>query len=151
MKCNASVVAGILFAVLGAVLCGLIPSQIAVLEIYSDELSPRFFPYACAGLVIFFGVINAIVGAHERREEGAEGKRQGLKLVGTILLTILVGFAIMQLLGMVVALSLLVAALCYLLGERNWKLLLTIGVVWGVAVYVVFELLFSFALPKGVF
>lgn len=152
MKCTSSMLTGGFFVLLGLAICAVIPSQITVLAIYGDELSPRFFPYLCAILMVVFGFVTLLKGRSEAQgcTLSAEN-REGVQKILVILACTAVAFLLMAVLGMVVALALLVVAQCYALGVQSPKLLCMVGLGWAVSVYVVFELIFAFALPKGLF
>ena len=152
MKCTTSMLTGGFFVLLGLAICAVIPSQITVLAIYDEELSPRFFPYLCAILMTLFGFVTLLKGRSETQGCSLSPEsREGVQKILVILACTAVAFLLMAVLGMVVTLALLVVAQCYALGVRSRKLLCMVGLGWAVSVYVVFELIFAFALPKGLF
>lgn len=113
---------GLVTALFGAILIlGIIPAQAE--DIVRGAVSPRDFPTFAAGIMVVFGLVQAIYPTGENRYELAEMGRAAL-VVGAGLLTLL----LMTRFGYIAAAPALAAALMLFAGERR-PLWLAVGVV----------------------
>lgn len=132
---------GLVIALLGTTLIlGIIPAQAE--DIGRGALSPRDFPIFAAGVMVVFGLVQAIYPTGENRYDLTEMGRAAL-VVGAGLLTLL----LMTRFGYIAAAPALAAALMLFAGERR-PLWLAVGVVAmpGV-IWTLFEVVLRRPLP----
>ncbi len=150
MNCNKSTLTGLLFALLAIACIFIIPDQVRVMELYEDELSPRMFPYILSVIVLFFSL--QIIWTH--RKDAAitfdtnSISPQTLYIFASMAISCVIAAGV-YLFGMIAITTAVMLALCVLLGCRNLLALGCMTVGWIVFVYLVFEMAFNFALPKG--
>ena len=69
--------------------------------------------------------------------------------VGLMLVAMAVAFLFLEELGFLVATTLFMVAMIYALGERSWRMLLTVPPLSAIALYMVFGVWLRVPLPKG--
>jgi putative tricarboxylic transport membrane protein len=69
--------------------------------------------------------------------------------VGLMLVALACVFLFLEELGFLIAVTLFMAAMIYALGERSWRMLLTVPPLSAIALYVVFAVWLRVPLPKG--
>lgn len=73
----------------------------------------------------------------------------GWQHVGLMLAAMAAAFLFLEELGFLVAVTLFMAAMIYALGERSWRMLLTVPPLSAIALYTVFAVWLRVPLPKG--
>jgi hypothetical protein len=69
--------------------------------------------------------------------------------VALMLIALTLAFLLLEELGFVIATTLFMAAMIYVLGERSWRMLLIVPPLSAIALYAVFALWLRVPLPKG--
>ena len=122
------------------------------------------FPFLSAGtpgpgflpLLIAIGIIASglalLAGALRGMRVGARPTWPSLAgwwHVGLMLVAMAIAFLFLEDLGFLVATTLFMAAMIYALGERSWRMLVTIPPLSAIALYMVFAVWLRVPLPKG--
>jgi putative tricarboxylic transport membrane protein len=112
---------------------------------------PGFLPLLIAiGIIVCGGAL--LVSA--RRGTQVVGKPSWPSLAGwwhvaLMLFAMAIAFIFLEELGFLVATTLFMAAMIYVLGERSWRMLLTVPPLSALALYMVFAVWLRVPLPKG--
>jgi putative tricarboxylic transport membrane protein len=112
---------------------------------------PGFLPLLIAIGVIASGVallVGALRGIHVV-EKPSWPSLAGWRHVALMLVAMTIAFLLLEELGFLVATTLFMAAMIYALGERSWRMLLTIPPFSALALYMVFAVWLRVPLPKG--
>jgi hypothetical protein len=113
---------------------------------------PGFLPLLIAIGIIASGV--ALLGGAVRRTRTLAKPNwpslAGWWHVGLMLVALAVAFLFLEELGFLIATTLFMAAMIYALGERAWRMLLTVPPLSAIALYMVFAVWLRVPLPKGI-
>ncbi|MBM7332577.1 tripartite tricarboxylate transporter TctB family protein [Alcanivorax marinus] len=112
-------------------------------------LSPRAFPYLCAGAVTVLGVALVIFSARDRAlaERPAPVSRAALKRLVVVLAVLALVLALMQWVGFLAAAVVAVALLMLLMGERRWLPIVLTSLGWSLFLWVLFDRVLGTPLP----
>jgi putative tricarboxylic transport membrane protein len=112
---------------------------------------PGFLP-----LLVSFGIIGAgvviVFGAVRDRARAAVKwpPISGWLRVVLMLAAMAASFLLLEALGFVIVTALFMAVMVYCLGERSWRILVTVPVLSAVGLYIVFAVWLRVPLPKGI-
>jgi putative tricarboxylic transport membrane protein len=153
MHLNKSVVAGIILMVFSIVtLAFIIPTQIKTVEIYSQEMSPRFFPNLAMVILLILSVILIVTKLMipQAEDDVKPFRRKELfQASGAIIVMGLCVFLIETIGYFLCTTGALVGLMLYL-GSRNWKALIIAAIVLPIFIYLLFEKGLNLELPRGV-
>lgn len=112
-------------------------------------LSPRAFPYLCAGAITVLGVFLVLLNlkASRRDQIKAPVARPALRRLLVVLSVLVVTLALMQWAGYLAAAVVCVALLMWMMGERRWLLILLTSVGWSLFLWFLFDRLLGTPLP----
>lgn len=116
------------------------------------DISAAFFPTVVAGIMIVCSVvmlIKAIVKPEIREPLSAEEKKGYLRGILTIL-TCLIYVLIFKPVGYIVSSMLAVFALMLIFGNRRWKIIIPITIVFPILLYLAFSYGLKIVLPAGI-
>ncbi|MCD8052996.1 MAG: tripartite tricarboxylate transporter TctB family protein [Lachnospiraceae bacterium] len=133
----------------------LIPTQVNVL--IEGMVTTRFMPYVVTILIAVCAVVD-IVETYVKGRASEEGRAEiryfdvrGLLRVLASVISLVVWLFILPRLGFVLSTVLLGIVTMWLLGERNWKVILVLSVILSLSVYCIFKLGLDLRLPTGLF
>jgi putative tricarboxylic transport membrane protein len=112
---------------------------------------PGFLPLLIAAGIIACGVT---LLAGSLRDSTASARPSWPSLAGwwhvaLMLVAMATAFLFLEELGFLIAVTLFMAAMIYALGERSWRVLLTVPPLSTIALYLVFAVWLRVPLPKG--
>ncbi len=112
------------------------------------SLSPALFPLIVASLVLIFSISQIIKGLKDKeaREESKMSKENFNKLIGIIIISFVYLFLLPKL-HFLVSSILYLLIFMYILGERNWKILLGISIITPLLIQYVFGTILDVYLP----
>lgn len=133
----------------------LIPTQVNVL--IEGMVTTRLMPYVVTILIAVCAVVD-IVETYVKGRASEEGRAEiryfdvrGLLRVLASVISLVVWLFILPRLGFVLSTVLLGIVTMWLLGERNWKVILVLSVILSLSVYCIFKLGLDLRLPTGLF
>lgn len=147
----------IVTAVLGIVIFLIIPSQIDMSRVSNPEqhgIDSRTIPYFLALIIIFLSVLDLILKKIKPGIEVEKNIPVPFRSLLRVLLTIIGIFLwilTIPYLGFVIAMSLLLIFIMYLMGNRKWYLFLPIPILTSVILRYVFTEFVGRTLPSGIF
>lgn len=112
-------------------------------------ISPRAFPYLCAGAISVLGVTQVVISFRARAlaDRPAPVSSAALKRLLVVLAALVVTLTLMQWAGFLVAASAAVALLMLLMGERRWVPITLTSVGWTLFLWCLFDRLLGTPLP----
>jgi hypothetical protein len=139
--------AGVVLAIGIAFLAG----SLAFTFLSTGTPGPGFLPLIISIGIIASGVTLLVGAVRGMRivEKPSWPSLAGWWHVGLMLVAMAVAFLFLEELGFLVATTLFMAAMIYALGERSWRMLLTVPPLSALALYVVFAVWLRVPLPKG--
>ena len=133
----------------------IIPWQIPSVEAKGILMSSSFFPKIGTGLLAFFSVLLILNDVFQVKTDMGSQKtkpefKQRLNLFAGIILCFTYTF-LMNPIGFIISTFLLLILLMVLMGQRNFKFILTLAAGFTVLIYYVFAKILQIPLPKGLF
>ncbi len=147
-RISAGMIAAMALFVCAALFIACIPFQIRLIASYADELSPRFFPYACALALAFFSLASLVAEKKCPDPPLPLSPAEKKQTLGVVLMVGLAA-ALAPGLGLSLATTLLVLCLALFFGERKLLALLILALTWPLFIYLLFDVAFSTPLPPG--
>ncbi len=139
----------ILFSLIGLIF--IVPHQTISFG-YGGGLSPAFFPNAILGVLGALSILLVVSNFIKLRNN----KQRRVFDIGGIsnfirICLIIFGSCLgLYYLGFLVVSLLIISATMLLMGERNWRLILTVGIVCPFVIYLVFAVVLKKPLPVGI-
>ncbi|MBW2704697.1 MAG: tripartite tricarboxylate transporter TctB family protein [Deltaproteobacteria bacterium] len=139
----------ILFSLIGLIF--IVPHQTISFG-YDDGLSPAFFPNAILGVI---GALSILLVAVNFRKLRNNKQRRVFDSGGfnNLIRVCLITFGSclgLYYLGFLVVSLLVISATMLLMGERNWRLMLMVGIGCPLVIYLVFAVVLKKPLPVGI-